>query len=314
MPAPRLGRATLPTHHIRTLSVPGVKHTGNLPAVVSVAPKVAVATHTTGNQQEKAISETIKYYEFWEDFALVADGEAAQAGHARAVFLNAVQAAFSGRSRPDIRLLDGGCGTGRDIAAFRQLGYVCEGFDPCQRFVEQARARSGCTVHVADFESFNVPARFHGIFCLASLYHVPRERLVAALQNLRRHLKPGGVLLASMPLGHKDHLHPEGVWVNNMPPDEFEYCISAAGFSNPKVYNNFAMYSYGSTVIVARNVHPPTSHASLADGRIPMASIGRPVITHGLGIDVAMSIAKANGESAPAYGGSWLYCCFERTR
>jgi len=276
--------------------VPFAKQAGNLPAVELAAPQMAVATQTAGDQQHKALPETTKYYDTWGDFALVAEREAAQASHARTVFLDAVTATFRGRSYSELRLLDGGCGTGRDVDAFKRLGYVCEGFDPCQGFVQQARARSGCTVHVADFESFNVPARFHGVFSLASLYHVPRARLVAALQNLRRHLEPGGVLLVTMPLGQKDHLHPEGCWVTNMTPDDFASCISAAGFSNPQVHNDFAMYGYKSTMIVAWNGHIQSSDARLADGNTSVVSSSMPVVANGLHTNVLTS------STATSYG------------
>src|SRR5678815_5598674 len=42
------------------------------------------------------------------------------------------------------RILDFGCGPGRDLAAFRDLGHEAIGLDGAERFVELARHYSGC--------------------------------------------------------------------------------------------------------------------------------------------------------------------------
>jgi SAM-dependent methyltransferase len=44
------------------------------------------------------------------------------------------------------RTLDFGCGPGRDLLTFRDLGHVVVGLDGCPEFVDMARAVSGCEV------------------------------------------------------------------------------------------------------------------------------------------------------------------------
>lgn len=99
-------------------------------------------------------------------------------------------------------ILDLGCGPGRDLKTFKSLGHQATGVDGSQRFVEMARAYSGCTVWRQDFVQLELPAAgFDGIYANASLFHVPSAALPKVLDDLYAALKPGGVLFSSNPRG-----------------------------------------------------------------------------------------------------------------
>jgi len=101
-----------------------------------------------------------------------------------------------------LTILDLGCGPGRDLAYFKSLGHEAVGLDGSERFVEMARAFSGCEVLEQDFLRLNLPqARFHGIFANASLFHVPTQELPRVLLELHGALLPGGILFSSNPHG-----------------------------------------------------------------------------------------------------------------
>lgn len=103
---------------------------------------------------------------------------------------------------PPWTLLDFGCGPGRDLRTFSQLGHVAIGLEGAPQFAEMARAYSGCEVWRQNFLSLDLPAaRFDGIFANASLFHVPHQELPRVLGELRASLKPGGVLFSSNPRG-----------------------------------------------------------------------------------------------------------------
>ncbi|MBA3254369.1 MAG: class I SAM-dependent methyltransferase, partial [Burkholderiaceae bacterium] len=66
---------------------------------------------------------------------------------------------------PPFSILDFGCGPGRDLKAFAALGHVPIGLDGAARFVEMARADTGCEVWQQDFLALDLPAnRFDGVF------------------------------------------------------------------------------------------------------------------------------------------------------
>jgi SAM-dependent methyltransferase len=106
---------------------------------------------------------------------------------------------------PPWRILDFGCGPGRDLAAFRALGHEPVGLDGSAEFVAMASAHSGCEVWRQDFLALDLPAgRFDGVFANASLFHVPRKELPRVLRELHAALKPRGVLFASNPRGDNE--------------------------------------------------------------------------------------------------------------
>lgn len=106
---------------------------------------------------------------------------------------------------PPLRILDFGCGPGRDLAAFRALGHEPTGLDGSAEFAAMARAHSGCDVWQQDFLALDLPpARFDGVFANASLFHVPRSELPRVLAELHATLRPGGVLFASNPRGQNE--------------------------------------------------------------------------------------------------------------
>jgi len=102
-------------------------------------------------------------------------------------------------------LLDFGCGPGRDLRAFTELGHHAIGVDGSARFVDMARRHSGCEVWLQDFLALDLPAaQFDGIFANASLFHVPSSMLPRVLGALYSSLKPRGVLFSSNPRGQNE--------------------------------------------------------------------------------------------------------------
>ncbi|QJD98862.1 class I SAM-dependent methyltransferase [Massilia forsythiae] len=102
-------------------------------------------------------------------------------------------------------ILDLGCGPGRDLKAFKEMGHEAVGLDGSAEFVAMARTYSGCDVWQQDFLDLDLPpARFDGIYANASLFHVPRSALPRVLRALRATLKPGGVLFSSNPRGNNE--------------------------------------------------------------------------------------------------------------
>ena len=102
-------------------------------------------------------------------------------------------------------ILDFGCGPGRDLKAFTDLGHVAVGLEGAERLAAMAREHSGCEVWLQDFLNLDLPGgRFDGVFANASLFHVPRAELPRVLRELHATLKPDGVLFSSNPRGQNE--------------------------------------------------------------------------------------------------------------
>src|ERR1041384_7324214 len=105
---------------------------------------------------------------------------------------------------PPYAILDLGCGPGRDLKAFSDLGHAPIGLDGCAQFIEMARDQ-GFEVWRQNLLQLDLPQnRFDGVFANAVLFHVPTQELPRVLLELHRSLRPGGVLFSSNPRGHNE--------------------------------------------------------------------------------------------------------------
>ncbi|HEY7242538.1 MAG TPA: class I SAM-dependent methyltransferase [Xanthobacteraceae bacterium] len=104
---------------------------------------------------------------------------------------------------PPFTILDFGCGPGRDLKVFSEMGHRAIGLEGAAHLAAMARAYSGCEVWEQDFLELDLPAsRFDGVFANAALFHVPTQELPRVLSELHATLKPGGALFCSNPRGH----------------------------------------------------------------------------------------------------------------
>jgi SAM-dependent methyltransferase len=107
------------------------------------------------------------------------------------------------------RVLDAGCGSGRDAKAFHEMGYQVDAFDASSAMVELARQHTGLPVQLMTFSEIDGKAQYDGIWCCASLLHVPSSELPAVMQKLADALKPGGVWYVSFKYGNGERVQGE---------------------------------------------------------------------------------------------------------
>jgi len=142
-----------------------------------------------------------------------------------------------------LRIIDAGCGSGRDLQAFAMdRDFAPEGLEPCEAFSQEARTRSSCQVHTTDCATFftqeaarvdvNESAPLHGVFALCSLFHIPRQELPPILASIYSSLVRGGIFFCSWPSrGDTDAQGHDGRWHNTMPLDMQLRFLNEAGFA-----------------------------------------------------------------------------------
>ena len=106
---------------------------------------------------------------------------------------------------PDFgRILDLGCGSGRDALAFKNMGYKIEAIDYSAELVKQASDLTGIEVRLQSFYDLDEIDTYNGIWACASLLHCERHRLVDVLQRIIQSLKANGVIYMSFKYGDQD--------------------------------------------------------------------------------------------------------------
>lgn len=100
------------------------------------------------------------------------------------------------------RLLEIGCGTGRDSLFFQSKGFdvVCTDLSP--ENIALCRNK-GLNAHVMDFLHLDFPpSSFDAVFALNCLLHVPKDLIHQTLRNIRRLLHPTGLFYLGVYGGH----------------------------------------------------------------------------------------------------------------
>jgi 2-polyprenyl-3-methyl-5-hydroxy-6-metoxy-1,4-benzoquinol methylase len=102
------------------------------------------------------------------------------------------------------KVLDIGCGSGRDLAVLHQLGFDCYGIDPTPEFVaiaQRTHPELVGRIELGELPDLKTPfgGDFDGVLCSAVLMHIDIEQLPATTAAIKCCLKQGGRLLYSVP-------------------------------------------------------------------------------------------------------------------
>ncbi|MDC8755917.1 class I SAM-dependent methyltransferase [Erythrobacter sp. sf7] len=109
--------------------------------------------------------------------------------------------AFLDRLSPGARVLELGCGGGRDAAYIRQRGFMIDATDATPALVARANEAFDLGARVMAFHELDAVGEYAGVWAQASLLHCPRDALPDVLARINRALAPGGWHFASFKLG-----------------------------------------------------------------------------------------------------------------
>lgn len=112
------------------------------------------------------------------------------------------------------KILDAGCGSGRDSLAFRRLGYEVVPLDASIEMVKHVSQLLGIAAIHRRHQDVDFVEAFAGVWSLASLLHVPYAELPAVLERYRMALIPGGTLFVSFKHGTGEQVREERLFAN----------------------------------------------------------------------------------------------------
>lgn len=138
------------------------------------------------------LDETLKYY---------ADHADAFADSTAGVDMEPIRSRFLRHLPAGGRILDLGCGSGRDTKAFLKKGFQVDAVDGSAELCERASKLTGIPVKQMLFQELDAVSAYDGIWACASILHLPRPELQDVLGRIAAALKSDGVLYTSFKYG-----------------------------------------------------------------------------------------------------------------
>ncbi len=138
---------------------------------------------------------------------------------------------------PGGKILDAGCGSGRDSLAFIKAGYLVDAFDASEEICRITSETLGIPVECKRFEELSGSEQYDGIWACASLLHVRKEDLSDVMGRLHRLLKPKGVLYASFKEGITERVK-DGRFFHDMTENSCLELFKSTGFDVIEVFRN----------------------------------------------------------------------------
>ena len=148
------------------------------------------------------------------------------------------------------RLLEIGCGTGREAAFLKSCGYDIVCIEPSRSMLKVA-LRSYPELAGRLFEgsvpgklpaNLNTADGYAGIYAIASLMHLQQKELAPAFRLIRSLLEPNGRFLFSVPLARPDlaksGYDPQGRFFLLLSEEEWTGQLRTAGFQNIRTASN----------------------------------------------------------------------------
>lgn len=108
---------------------------------------------------------------------------------------------FLDRLEPGARVLELGCGAGRDSARIMQRGFDLDATDGIPAMVAKANERHAINARLMRFDELAAEREYDAVWAHACLLHCPRAQMPGVLAAVHCALKPGGLHYASFKLG-----------------------------------------------------------------------------------------------------------------
>lgn len=136
---------------------------------------------------------------------------------------------FLDRLDPGARILELGCGDGRDAARMIARGFDVDASDGSPEMARLASERLGREVPVMRFGELEAAGAYDACWCSASLLHLEEEALPGVLGRIHRALRPEGWHFASFKGGEGGHRDSFGRFYSYIPRARLDAAYRSAG-------------------------------------------------------------------------------------
>lgn len=99
------------------------------------------------------------------------------------------------------KILDLGCGSGRDSRAFIKRGFDVTAIDGSEEVCKRATKYIGKPVRCMLFSELDYEKEFDGVWACAALLHVPKDKMRDIVKRIKRSMKGGGAIFVSVMYG-----------------------------------------------------------------------------------------------------------------
>jgi SAM-dependent methyltransferase len=120
------------------------------------------------------------------------------------------------------KILDVGCGSGRDSLFFKDKGYKITAIDASQELSSLASKYINQDVLCLKAQDINFKKEFDGAWCMASLLHLNPDELKQSLVKISDSLKDNGKFYASFKIGDGEEVDSKGRYFNYMTAEKFK--------------------------------------------------------------------------------------------
>ena len=100
------------------------------------------------------------------------------------------------------KVLDFGCGSGRDTKYFLESGFDVTATDGSEELCKSASTYTGIQVKHMLFQDLNEADCYDGIWACSSILHLSKDELRIVINKMSRALKPNGIIYTSFKYGN----------------------------------------------------------------------------------------------------------------
>lgn len=147
------------------------------------------------------------------------------------------------------KILDFGCGSGRDSVYFKNLGYDVDSIDGSRELCILAKKYNGVDAKCMGFYGLDSIDEYDGVWACSSLLHLNRRELLPVLRKISEALKSNGYFYTSFKDGNSVEVYKDGRLYNFVTLPIFESFTKSANLEMVDYYQNVVESGYNKGVV-----------------------------------------------------------------